>query len=1640
MEKIRNSMGKDHGKSKDRVERSPGGQKFDSKVCALPKRDKMNMLIEFAHRHMKYDEVEGWFGPSFPNPNPNITDWLMYAINLDESVSKAIAEEVNSKEFFHIAIEETKVKYNISADPRLEFNLDYIKRKSNEATVIKIHDMAKAKLSKLLNYQFCHQKLHKITGHSSFSVNTSTLEKVNVAPSPFVPPIIEDKNPSTIATGYWMANSTYFRVEKVHGVLSVGQSVGMTTMNDENHSIVVSYGKITKQIEGIVGGKGTYLFSRPKTRTHTEIIKNSETYNLTSSFEFFRGEPVVAACSKLILRFDSRVMSAVAKDEDFQFFLERCSNDGTNCVLTDWNGRRKEYLDHGLKPSTSYRYRIAFWNDFDRSDYYSNIYSITTGTTGYATMCIQREIFLTGLQLTFYLSIALAVIFAPILFLKFTSERTRKDLYRDITVPIVQTKIRMKRTLHMMISYFKLLIGLDIKSPTQSNFSFLDYNIDSLETSHSTLGIFLRNMSSGSRDSDVSDSENLEVPEDNDSADKQIEVNVRDPDSIESKFQRIEYAKKVLYSSPIVSMIGSSVIVHKGRLSANQKVYKRSKEVATEPHNEYSNDFELMEETGENSRFEATFPAIIVGRWEGENNILEVEDEVHGQHVCQIKIGHVIVGDGIPKGSKVEEVFPNHYSKVLKVRLNQSLAPKDFNRIVSTTFISIYTESAEQTVSAQRKVSPTRRQSIFSSVVSTSENENLKEKYTHIINETDRMKVSKIISGRIQKGQIITRMGAKGLNVNELVSTRPIKYPDDLYEQDEPYFDKVLVKRQLHGQAHFKATWELGTNVMTVVLVTSGELFMDQVITGKGIPEGTKITSVPIVGINNHYTTSNNFEDSAVEPRGVSVLPGGIGSYEVSLVKIQENPSRFDGKFIKGSSFRRVMFCRCGYLFKEEEKYCVECGAKKSFGPDIFCERLDFVHPKVQVIQPDYNTKKIPTMCIKFHKNSFASKNSKKVPKVYKRGDDKPMRIKRHADYVDDVDTKGLTHRFKMMFSKSSVRPEVQDLHGKIHKAAPQGYHYNVDQLESVATLGGEEYNPVPLIDAYLEATLIDFGKCLRVRWVVEEADLGDAICSDSLDYFWSAFSKTAAVDCIYNDEQYPQKTLQVPQSVSLRLTDDLEHYLNIYRAESIIQAEYMHHDGNSATIRVAIPSYQDVHDISAIYFKDKHGVVVASHHPKVELALTNCKEITEVYRNQLSTRFVDINGEIIDPFSIDRHGSPGVTVLAYKVYGRSKDMVKKTEIYVNDILHAVGEVSHRHDPSETRVFSLNRIHSPERCTLPGAPGRLLACPAFFFPCFFWCGPILSCPVATAAGLSCQYDNFHLDEGIAKTCMACNECGMQVREGFYEMPPQLYHRDRKSLLLLQHELQRCVVKCKATNGVEYSAYIKYEDLPPPPQVKLVLNWPITCNITPIGQAKSWFQKTPIGEYLYPHKNDPDNLLAFKNNILIYAKSDHFWPKIKSVYLRESFGFFGIVKTYDTRLLEDTDTVKLPSIRYRRYKIPLYGNHKLSQYKIIFIVLDGREWTSAEIDSSKRTVEATQGGFFDWLNNELPILASLILEKVLFIASIAAVLFLVWFIWYLTYYTSTFYPILRDFLIKTNDLTIYLVMLIPHWLEEKLFIF
>lgn len=430
------------------------------------------------------------------------------------------------------------------------------------------------------------------------------------------------------------------------------------------------------------------------------------------------------------------------------------------------------------------------------------------------------------------------------------------------------------------------------------------------------------------------------------------------------------------------------------------------------------------------------------------------------------------------------------------------------------------------------------------------------------------------------------------------------------------------------------------------------------------------------------------------------------------------------------------------------------------------------------------------------------------------------------------------------------------------------------------------------------------------------------------------------------------------------------------------------------------------------------------------------------MYRNEISSRFTNLQGEVIDPFAVDRHGAPGVTVLAYKIYGADKDRVARIEIYMNDLLEHVGEVTEGCiNPSDLRLFDLRRVHSPERCTLPGAPGRLLACPAFFFPCFFWCGPIIGCPVATVAGLSCQYDNFHLDEAVAKMCIACDECGVKVNEGYYEMPAELYHKDHKSLLLLRHELERCVVKCKTTTGVEYSAYIKYEDLPPPPQVKLVLQWPITCNISPIEQAKTAFQKTPIGEYLYPYKADPDNLLAFKNDILIHAKSDHFWDKIKSVYLRECISLFGLViKTYDTRLLEDTDQHKLPSVRYRRYKIPLYGNHKLSQYKIVFIVLDGREWTSAEIDSSKRIVEATSGGFFDWLNNELPILASLILEKVLLIATIAAVLFLVWFIWYLTYYTTSFYPIVLNFWNSMSNWVIYVVMWLPHQLEERFFIF
>ena len=147
---------------------------------------------------------------------------------------------------------------------------------------------------------------------------------------------------------------------------------------------------------------------------------------------------------------------------------------------------------------------------------------------------------------------------------------------------------------------------------------------------------------------------------------------------------------------------------------------------------------------------------------------------------------------------------------------------------------------------------------------------------------------------------------------------------------------------------------------------------------------------------------------------------------------------------------------------------------------------------------------------------------------------------------------------------------------------------------------------------------------------------------------------------------------------------------------------------------------------------------------------------------------------------------------------------------------------------------------------------------------------------------------------------------------------------------------------------------------------MVLKWPKPSNISLLSSSKRWFL---LNRFLFPNKDDPSNLLAYKNSILFYAKSDHFWSNIRCIYLRETyFGF----KVIDTKLEQDPDLQKLPSSRHRRFFIPLYGSHNLKDYKIVFIVRDGREWKAAELDSKEgKDRELHDSGMLDWLNYELP---------------------------------------------------------------------
>ena len=97
---------------------------FDGENCHLPARDKAFALVSYAKVHLAYHEVDGWFGNALPNPNPNITEWLRYAIHLNESVSLQIAEVVDSQDFYHIAIEQSKVAETEGVQRSLEWISD----------------------------------------------------------------------------------------------------------------------------------------------------------------------------------------------------------------------------------------------------------------------------------------------------------------------------------------------------------------------------------------------------------------------------------------------------------------------------------------------------------------------------------------------------------------------------------------------------------------------------------------------------------------------------------------------------------------------------------------------------------------------------------------------------------------------------------------------------------------------------------------------------------------------------------------------------------------------------------------------------------------------------------------------------------------------------------------------------------------------------------------------------------------------------------------------------------------------------------------------------------------------------------------------------------------------------------------------------------------------------------------------------------------------------------------------------------------------------------------------------------------------------------------------------------------------------
>ena len=110
-------------------------------------------------------------------------------------------------------------------------------------------------------------------------------------------------------------------------------------------------------------------------------------------------------------------------------------------------------------------------------------------------------------------------------------------------------------------------------------------------------------------------------------------------------------------------------------------------------------------------------------------------------------------------------------------------------------------------------------------------------------------------------------------------------------------------------------------------------------------------------------------------------------------------------------------------------------------------------------------------------------------------------------------------------------------------------------------------------------------------------------------------------------------------------------------------------------------------------------------------------------------------------------------------------------------------------------------------------------------------------------------------------------------EAYYKLPERFYDNNG-SLLVLRHELERCTIKAKSKSGDEYSTQIKYEDLPQPPTIKMVLTWPKTSNIS--------LKKVLL--YTFSFSLIQSITLSFSFDTSVHP---HMWPTYHHSYILQS---------------------------------------------------------------------------------------------------------------------------------------------------------